>query len=510
MAIQSYFFNAIESGGTYDRIYNAEDVTSYLDLLVGNGVFPNPSTQLQVRSSTGMNVIVGAGSGWIDGHKMVNTADLMLTIDASDVALNRIDNVVFYVDYSAREMGIEVKKGTAAAQAVAPALVRSNNRYEMCLAQIAVNKQVSSITPSMITDTRGNSNLCGYVQGLIQQMDTTTMFQQWQDGFDEWFDEVKDTLSTSTLLRKFEANHVTAAANEDTFVITDYIEQYSYALDILEIRINGLAVRTNEYTQNNNTVTLIKPISEAGTPITFVIYKSVDGSDAQEVVSTVLDLEQWFNATRILASDGGVKNYVTSDNVQITDAFTSMGKGFHTLFAPAFVLGLPKASPTYLFGELVDVSSGYLVAIVSDGSTYVNTYDAQTWSGWRTIYEYGVNLLWNSTGAYPNAGLNITPTKPLLMCRNGWILTFEGWDYGVTPNETTGNLIQTAIIPKYAPDGTPWNGQSMSFPFVIAEGTGDLQVISKTFQVYNTKLVSGQYNAQGLNRNLVLMSIREF
>ena len=136
MAIEGYFFNAIENEGTYDRIYNAEDFTSYLNQIVGNGVFPNPSTQLQVRASSGMNVIVGAGSGWINGHKIVNTADLTLTVTASDVLLNRIDRVIFYVDMDAREMGIEVKAGTLAATPVAPALVRNNSRYEMCLAQI--------------------------------------------------------------------------------------------------------------------------------------------------------------------------------------------------------------------------------------------------------------------------------------------------------------------------------------------------------------------------------------
>ena len=508
MAIQSYFFNAVESGGTYDRIYNAEDVTSYLNLLVGNGVFPNPSTQLQVRASSGMNVIVGAGSGWINGHKMVNTADLTLSIDASDVALNRIDDVIFYVDLTTRTMGIEVKKGTAAAQAVAPALTRSGNRYEMCLAQVAVNKQVGSITAGMITDTRGNSNLCGYVQGLIQQMDTTTMFQQWQAGFDEWFTDVKNELSTSTLMRKFEATHVTASANESTFNVTDYIEQYAYELDILEIRINGLALNNSEYTQDHSTITLAEPIQEIGTPITFVIYKSVDGSDAQSVVSTVLDLEQWFNATRILASDGGVKNYVTSDTVEITDAFTSMGKGFHTLFAPAFVRGLPKEDATWLFGEMTDASSGYLFAIASDGSTYVNTYTARTWMGWRTLFEYDANLLWSSTGAYPNAGLTITPTKPLLMCQHGWLITFQNWD--ISGQTTLDGFIQTAMIPKYAPDGTPWNGESVTFPLAYTEGDSGCSMCTKSFQVYNNRLISGQYNARGVNRNLVMMNVREY
>lgn len=295
MAINSYFFNAVLSDGVYDRIYNAEDVTSYLDLLVGNGVFPNPSTNLQVRAATGMNVIVGAGAGWINGHKMVNTADLTLAIDAADVVLNRIDDVIFYVDLTTRTMGVEVLKGTAASTPVAPTLTRTANRYEMCLAQIAVNKQTSAITASMITDTRGNSTLCGFVQGLIQQVDTTTLFQQWQAGFESWFDEVKDELSTATLLRKFERTYVTVSENESIFNVQYYIPQYAYALDVLEVRINGLTLNSNEYTKSGNNITLTTPISEVGTPITFVIYKSVDGSDAETIIDEVADLQTVVN-----------------------------------------------------------------------------------------------------------------------------------------------------------------------------------------------------------------------
>lgn len=154
MAIKSYFFNAIQSGGVYDRVYNAEDITNYLDLLVGNGVFPNPTTMLQVRASSGMDIIVGAGSGWINGHKIVNSSDLTLTVETSDVLLNRIDAVIFYVDHTTRDMGIEIKKGTLAQNPVAPTMQRDNDRWELCLAQIIVEKQINEITASMITDTR--------------------------------------------------------------------------------------------------------------------------------------------------------------------------------------------------------------------------------------------------------------------------------------------------------------------------------------------------------------------
>lgn len=276
MTINGYFFNAVESDGSYDRTYNAADVTSYLGLLVGNGVFPNPSTQLQVRASSGMNVIVGAGSGWINGHKMINTADLTLAVDASDVLLNRIDAVIFYVDQTTREMGIEIKEGTLAATPVAPSLTQTNTRYELCLAQISVNKQITAITEAMITDTRGNSALCGYVQGLIQQVDTTTLWQQQQAMFNEWFAAVQDQFVAGKVFKKLEGIHTTTQPNEGSFNVVTYVPTYSFAYDILEIYINGIHLTGNEYTMTNGTVTLETPIEEAGAVVDFVVYKSVD------------------------------------------------------------------------------------------------------------------------------------------------------------------------------------------------------------------------------------------
>ena len=278
MAISSYFFNAIQSGGVYDRVYNAEDFTRYLDLLVGNGVFPNPTTMLQVRASSGMEIIVGAGSGWINGHKIVNSSDLILEVDTSDVILNRIDAVIFYVDHTTRDMGIEIKKGTLAQNPVAPTMQRDDDRWELCLAQIAVDKQTSEITASMITDTRGNSELCGFVQGLVQQASTTTLFQQWQAMFDEWFDAVRQQFEDGKLFKKVEGIHTTTQANESVFTVTDYVPTYAYAYDILEVFINGIHLTGSEYTLNSGVVTLATPIEEAGAVVDFVVYKSVDNN----------------------------------------------------------------------------------------------------------------------------------------------------------------------------------------------------------------------------------------
>lgn len=276
MAINSYFFNAILDGGVYDRVYNAEDFTSYLDKIVGNGVFPTPATQLQVRAGSGMQVIVGAGNGWINGHKLVNTADLTLAVPASDVVLNRIDAVIFYVDSTLRTMGIEIKTGTAAATPAAPAMERTDARWELCLAKISVPKQASAITAAQITDTRMNSNLCGYVQGLIQQLDTTGLWQQWQAMFEEWFAAIQSQFEQGKLFKKVEGVYTTLAANEDTFNVITYVPDYSFAYDILEVYINGLHLTHDDYSVANGVVTLTTPIEEAGAVVDFVVYKSVD------------------------------------------------------------------------------------------------------------------------------------------------------------------------------------------------------------------------------------------
>lgn len=309
MAIYSYFFNAVKgSDGTYDRTYNAENITEYLDLLVGNGVFPNPSTNLQVVANGTMGCIVQAGSGWINGHKLVNTADMILTLSASDVILSRIDAVVFYVDHANRTMGIKVKEGTKATNPTAPTMSRSESLYEMCLAQITINKQATTITQANIRDTRGLSDLCGWVQGLVQQANTQTLFAQWNTAYDEaikadtsafntWFAGVKENLSTSTLIRTYKRTYTTTETNEKTFTIG--IPEFVSGLDILEIYVNGMRLTSEEYTlTNDTTVTFTNTIDVIGTEIEFVIYKSVDGSNAETVVEEVEALQETVNVIK--------------------------------------------------------------------------------------------------------------------------------------------------------------------------------------------------------------------
>lgn len=194
---RSSFFNAVLSGETYDRIYTAEDYARYFGSFIGNGVFPTPSTNLQVvADSTSMDIVLKAGKGWINGYFYENTEDLTLNVPVADGVLNRIDRVVLRLDFINREIKAYVKKGTFASSPVAPSLVRNSDMYELGLADIKINKGVTKIVQADITDLRQNNNYCGLVAGVLKQIDTTDLFKQFQSTFDIWFEHVKGQLST--------------------------------------------------------------------------------------------------------------------------------------------------------------------------------------------------------------------------------------------------------------------------------------------------------------------------
>lgn len=175
MAIRSGFFNSI--GG--DRKYDARRFAEYFATFIGNGVFPNPSSGLQVMANNDMTVTIKAGKAWINGYIFINDDDYILQIEPADGVLGRIDRVALRYDVAGREIKLEVKKGAFASNPVAPVIQRDADAYEIALADVAVNKGIVSITQANITDLRLNAELCGIVHGTVDQVDTTTLFNQY-------------------------------------------------------------------------------------------------------------------------------------------------------------------------------------------------------------------------------------------------------------------------------------------------------------------------------------------
>lgn len=174
MAEKSSFFTSLNG----DRRYKASDFAEYFKTFIGNGVFPNPSTNLQVVANGDMTLTLSPGYAWLNGYMYSNTDDLVLTIDHADSALKRIDRVVIRCDYVNREIRSYVKKGIFATNPMVPNLERGANAYEISVADIQVDNGVINISQSDITDTRLNSGLCGIVTQTVETIDTTTLFNQ--------------------------------------------------------------------------------------------------------------------------------------------------------------------------------------------------------------------------------------------------------------------------------------------------------------------------------------------
>ena len=182
------FFDANLVGEEYDRVYLSQHFAAYFASFMGNGVFAGKSNELQVMalSTPQMKVSVLGGQGYINGYWYENTDNLILNIDNADGILNRIDSVVLRLGYAERDMWLAVKKGTPAINPVAPSLTRNADYYELQLATISIPASSISITQSRVSDTRLNKGVCGWVTGLVQQIDTTTLFNQFETYFEEF------------------------------------------------------------------------------------------------------------------------------------------------------------------------------------------------------------------------------------------------------------------------------------------------------------------------------------
>ena len=160
---KSGFFNS--SGG--DRVYSATDFAAYFGRLVSNGIFYASATNLQVTPGSGMAVSVAAGSAWINGYSYENTDALTLNLATASGVNPRIDRVVVRFSAVERRIYLAVLTGTPAETPTAPALTRSNDTYELGLADILVPKGSVTISAINLTDTRLNTALCGLVNSLV-------------------------------------------------------------------------------------------------------------------------------------------------------------------------------------------------------------------------------------------------------------------------------------------------------------------------------------------------------
>lgn len=196
MGTYANFYNS-DNG---DRIYDAEAFAEWLKPFFKTGVFNN---ELQVVASSGMNVVVKSGNAYIEGKLKKFDNETVLALEPASSTVDRIDAIVVRRNDTERDFTIQVIKGSTNA----PQPVREGGIYDIVLAHISVPMATTEVTQALITDTRMNANICGWVVSNIEEVDFNQITAQFSDylaqfeadnlqEFADWFNLIKGQLTT--------------------------------------------------------------------------------------------------------------------------------------------------------------------------------------------------------------------------------------------------------------------------------------------------------------------------
>lgn len=225
MPQKSSFFDSAPGD---ERYYPAREFAEYFTQFIGNGIFKGGTTLKVTATGKDANVSLAVGHGWINGYKYtVYDAPLVLPIQPATTQ-DRIDRIVLRLDTSAPVRAVQalVLQGTAASSPVAPGIVRSGDIYDLSLAQVRIKANSSIVLPENITDERLNNTVCGVVTGVVQQADTTTIFNQFQS----W-------LNTKTAEYQQQWNDFMKSIEDSGFASTLYVDN--------RVLTGGYGVTTN-------------------------------------------------------------------------------------------------------------------------------------------------------------------------------------------------------------------------------------------------------------------------
>lgn len=292
MAVTYGFFNSVNG----DRKYNADQMSSYFEGLVTDGVYEKIGDALIVKAGTGMQVRIGKGRAVIRSKWFDSDASYIINLNPAHATLNRYTAICLRLDLEERKIDFYMKDSADATTPVKPTMEDSQTLKELCLAYIYVKRGMTEITQADITDTRANTQICGWVTGLIKQVDTSQLFLQWQAAyeksitemqdwriqqqaaFDSWFAALTGQLQVNTTLKEYK-NCTTTTADVSMHPVG--VPEFDASKDILYANINGIQlVEGEDYTVSGtgSTASLnFKNVIDVGNMIEIRVVKSVIG-----------------------------------------------------------------------------------------------------------------------------------------------------------------------------------------------------------------------------------------
>lgn len=252
--VNAGFFDAVNK----DRMYTADDMNRPYKRLISNGVFATPqgkpSTDLQVfTANDGMNIIVSAGYAIIGDKWFENPSDFMITLSQNAEVLTRIDSIVAQMDktQAGRVGNIVYRKGDASSNPVHPSINTYEDVVEFRLADIKISPSCVKITQELITDCRGSAE-CPWITSLIYQVDTSTLYAQWQEAYKKYYEDQEAEHDTYfTEFKNIMANFFNTEEQEFTNWFEKMKNQLSEdAAGKIQLEIDNLTTILNETREN--------------------------------------------------------------------------------------------------------------------------------------------------------------------------------------------------------------------------------------------------------------------
>ena len=340
------FFDSINN----DRTYSADDMNRPYKRLISNGVFATPqgtpSTDLQVMSAANaMDITINPGAGIFGNKWFENPAAITVTVPANTNIIPRIDSVIVQVDLrsSGRAGNIIYRTGTPSSTPTAPAINQVQNVNEYRVANIYVAPSANAINNDAITDMRGSSS-CPWVQALINQPDTSTLFLQWQTAYNNFYTQstqdyqtyvaqqrqawedfladLTDDLTVSTNVIMLTSTYTTSGSSTTTIPIN--IASYNKDTDVLFVYINGLLAQPSvKYTVNSagTQITLVNALG-ANQNVSFIVLHSVIAADIQSTVSMIQALDTKVSG---FMQDSGWINFTLESGATAYDSNSTPG-----------------------------------------------------------------------------------------------------------------------------------------------------------------------------------------
>lgn len=459
MAQKSGFFNALLAGGVYDRTYNADDYCDNLAVIISNGVLRSTNDDLKVTAS-GLNLTVNAGRAWIKGHYFNNTTAYSMPAITPPTGGSRIDNVVLRFDntITGRTISLEYVEGTAATSPVAPALTRTDDIFELCIAQITV---AANATAASVNDTRANASLCGWVYSVSGD---GSFFTSLDDAFNTWFENAKNTLASVTLFKQYRWFSTLATA---TNTVQFNIPQYDPDTCFFDVYLNGILA--DDYTANNNVLTFNTTLT-AGTDVTVLAYKSIDGTGIMTVADEITELQNQF------ATLAGVSKFTynatgNDDNITLSQIAAAIYTG------------------SYDPNSITTAANNFLTAL--GGLAYLQSLEADAQITIEVVGRLGVTTPAYGTGASGNRYRYFNFGK---ISHSDMRVIF---DFGkadtiyITPSNNTSNIIfyGSDLFIKNANVFVINTGSACDVAMIIGSNPGVVEFENCKFEIKTTGLV---------------------